>query len=143
MSIGKTFFERLFKKDSEEKFNKEDVEALLEAYNMVLNREGQTMNQDFYELYKDLKAENRIIANKVDTTKWLLTILISVFGLFTPIMFNLHAKSIDSQMATINKTIEASHQETKNEIKLLRNDFQNLKELNKVEIEKEVLKHTK
>ena len=141
--MPKTFFEKFFKKDSEQKPDVKDMEALLEAFAMMQNKEAENMDKNFYDLYKDLKAENRIIDNKIDTTKWLLAVLISVFGLFTPLLFNLHARSIDSKMEAIISTIKAEHSETQNELTLLRNDFQNLKELNKVEIEKEVLKHIK
>lgn len=141
--MSKTFFEKIFKKYSEQKPDIKDIEALLEAFAMMQNKEAENMDKNFYDLYRDLKAENRIIDNKIDTTKWLLAVLISVFGLFTPLLFSLHARSIDAKIEAVNSTIKAEHSETQSELKLLRNDFQNLKELNKVEIQKEVLKHIK
>lgn len=141
--MSKTFFEKFFKKDSGQSSDIKDLEALLEAFAMYQNKEAKQMDKNFYDLYRDLKAENRIISTKLDTTKVLLTIIISVFGLFTPLLFSLHARSIDSKLEAINATIRAEHSETQGELQLLRNDFQSLKELNKVEIEKEVLKYTK
>lgn len=137
------------------KQNNKEIELLLEAikkesqdpynvYNDFFKQEGKmSIDTEILEIYRDLKAENRIINNKIETTKWLLTILITIFGIVTPLMFSLHARSIDAKFDTINANIKTNQQELFNEIKLLRNDFQNLKELNKVEIEKEVLKQTR
>lgn len=104
------------------------------------NNEEVNMDDDLKEIiinsYKELKkdiraakTESMIIKNELTLTKWLLGILITVFGIITPIMFNLHSEKIDAKFQTINTKYEN-----------IINEIRNNKDLNQLQIERDVIR---
>lgn len=90
-------------------------------------------NDEILNMYRDIKAENKIIYNKIETTRWLLTVLITVFGIFTPLMFSIHARSIDAKFESINTNINSKFE-------LIEQQLQSQKEINQLQIERDVSK---
>ena len=68
-----------------------------------------------------------------NTTRWILGILITLFGIVLPILFNMHAKSIDSQIRTIETKIDSKYE-------LINQQLDTMKELNSMQIQRDVAK---
>lgn len=117
------------------------------VYNQIFQKGNEMKDNELLEIYKDIKTENRIINNKIENTKWLLTILITVFGIFTPLMFSLHARSIDTKFEAINTKIEAIDTNINSKFELIQQQLNTQKELNQLQIQRdvsqEVLKQTR
>lgn len=127
-----------------EEFNKAIFENSDISYNILGHphkeneREEEEMknsnsNDEILNMYRDIKAENKIIYNKIETTRWLLTVLITVFGIFTPLMFSIHARSIDAKFESINTNINSKFE-------LIEQQLQSQKEINQLQIERDVSK---
>ena len=68
-----------------------------------------------------------------NTTRWVLGILITLFGIVLPILFNMHAKNIDSQIKSIETRIDSKYE-------LINQQLNTMKELNSMQIQRDVAK---
>lgn len=68
-----------------------------------------------------------------NTTRWILGILITLFGIVLPILFNMHAKSIDAQIKSIETKIDSKYE-------LINQQLNTMKELNAMQIQRDVAK---
>lgn len=102
-------------------------------YNEPNNDIGLTSEgvMDINDLIKKLRAENNAIKSQVESTKWLLTILISVFGIITPLLFTMHSRYIDSKFDAFNTNVNSKFELIQQQL-----DFQ--KEINSLQIQRDV-----
>lgn len=116
----------------------QDIEKPYNVYNEFFKQGTKMKDNELLEIYRDIKAENKIIYNKIETTKWLLTALITLFGIFTPLMFSLHARSIDAKFETLNTKIEAIDTNINSKFDLIQQQLDTQKELNQLQIQRDV-----
>lgn len=64
----------------------QEIETPYNVYSEIYTRGKNMKSNELLEEYRDIKAENKIIYNKIESMKWLLTILVTVFGIFTPLI---------------------------------------------------------
>lgn len=86
---------------------------------------------DINDLIKRLRAENNAIKSQVESTKWLLTILISVFGIITPLLFTMHSRYIDSKFDAFNTNVNSKFE-------LIQQQLDSQKEINSLQIQRDV-----
>lgn len=86
---------------------------------------------DINDLIKRLRAENTAIKSQVESTKWLLTILISVFGIITPLLFTMHSRYIDSKFDAFNTNVNSKFE-------LIQQQLDSQKEINSLQIQRDV-----
>ena len=86
---------------------------------------------DINDLIKKLRAENNAIKSQVESTKWLLTILISVFGIITPLLFTMHSRYIDSKFDAFNTNVNSKFE-------LIQQQLDSQKEINSLQIQRDV-----
>ena len=129
-----------------------DEDVLLKAiannqnvvHNMI-NRNYEVEDMDFSEFsqelfnnYRDIKTENRIINNKIENMKWLLTVLISVFGIITPLLFTIHSRYIDSKFDAYNSSINAYNTNINSKFEIIQQELNTQKEINQLQIQRDV-----
>lgn len=119
-------------------YNDKTYEEYINLKNEEQKMKNNSIDDEILDMYRDIKAENKIINNKIETTRWLLTILITVFGIFTPLMFNIHARGIDAKFETINTKIESIDTNINSKFELIEQRLDSQKELNQLQIQRDV-----
>ncbi len=116
--------------------NINDIDILLKAIEQQeenLNNEEMKMDEDLKNQIKtlctEIKADIRVLKNDISNTRWMLTILITIFGIFTPLLFMLHSNKIDAKFETLDTKYESIIQEIRDN-----------RELNQIQIERDVIK---
>lgn len=129
------------------KENNIDIDIILKAmenYEKNSNNDEVNMDDDLKEIiinsYKDLKKDIRVtksayadVKKELSSTKWALGLLITVFGIITPLLFNMHSESINAKFESINTNINAKFE-------LIEQRLDSQKELNQLQIERDVSK---
>jgi len=87
--------------------------------------------EELIKLIKTVRAENRVIKTQVETTRWLLTILISVFGIITPLLFTMHSRYIDSKFDAYTTNVNSKFE-------LIQQQLNSQKEINSLQIQRDV-----
>lgn len=76
---------------------------------------------------KDLKAQNEVLKEQNVTTRWVIGILVTIFGIVTPLLFNAFSSNVNAKFDSINTEIKAINQ---------RLDYQ--EKLNSIQIQRDV-----
>lgn len=78
----------------------------------------------------EIKISN--LEKQITDTKWLLGILITIFGLLVPTLCSMHSRVIDKNFDAYNKEVLAKFE-------IIQEQLKNQKELNSMQIQKEIL----
>lgn len=88
---------------------------------------GNNKLQDLTKDIQDLKTQNEVLKDQNITTRWIIGILVSIFGIITPILFNSYSNIVNAKFDSINTEIKSINQ---------RLDYQ--EKLNSVQIQRDV-----
>ncbi len=94
-------------------------------YNDIMIKDIQI--KDLVDDVRDLKAQNEVLKDQNITTRWVIGILVTVFGIITPLLFNVFASNVNSKFDSISTKIDAINQ---------RLDYQ--EKLNSMQIQRDV-----
>lgn len=80
-------------------------------------------------MFSEMKKDFRILKADVKATKWILGLLITIFGSLTPILMTMQNYATDAKFEALNTKYESIIQEIRGN-----------KELNQLQIERDVIK---
>lgn len=78
-----------------------------------------------------LELKISYLEKQINDTKWILGILITIFGLIVPILCNMHSRVID-------KMFEAYNKEILSKFEIIQQQLNAQKEINQLQIQKDV-----
>lgn len=88
---------------------------------------NNTQINDLANDVKGLKAQNEVLKEQNITTRWIIGILVTIFGIVTPLLFNAYSNNVNAKFDSINTEIKAINQ---------RLDYQ--EKLNSIQIQRDV-----
>lgn len=115
--------------DEEQEFeNTLECETKTEYNINMSNNTLQELSNDI----RELKAQNDVLKEQNNTTRWLIGILVTIFGIITPLLFTVYSGMTNAKFETITTKIDAINQ---------RLDYQ--EKLNSIQIQRDVANEMK
>ena len=112
-------------KHNEEMKMDEDLKTQIINLYTDIKKDVRQLRTEFNEMKKDF----RILKADVKATKWILGLLITIFGSLTPILMTMQNYATDAKFEALNTKYESIIQEIRGN-----------KELNQLQIERDVIK---
>lgn len=110
--------------DEEQEFeNTLECETKTEYNINMSNNTLQELSNDI----RELKAQNDVLKEQNNTTRWLIGILVTIFGIITPLLFTVYSGMTNAKFETISTKMDAINQ---------RLDYQ--EKLNSIQIQRDV-----
>ncbi len=103
----------------------EDLRTQITNLYTDIKKDVRQLRTEFSEMKKDF----RILKADVNATKWVLGLLIAIFGSLTPILMTMQNYTIDAKFETLDTKYESIIQEIRGN-----------RELNQIQIERDVIK---
>lgn len=82
--------------------DEKDIQMDEDLKNFIINS-----YQDIKKDFRQNRNETKFLRNEIKTIKWVLGLMITVFGIFTPLLFSLHSSKIDAKFEAINQKMDA------------------------------------
>lgn len=115
--------------DEEQEFeNTLECETKTEYNINMSNNTLQELSNDV----RELKAQNDVLKEQNNTTRWLIGILVTIFGIITPLLFTVYSGMTNAKFETISTKMDAINQ---------RLDYQ--EKLNSIQIQRDVANEMK